>query len=212
MMQHRGMDGAAIGNLRGETLDERMRRIRLERLAAVARLTHEETPWFAVRVWTGRETAVDNALSGIGVHALVPMRKGPDLRRRHRIIPGQMMPVIHGYVLVQVDPGAESLDALKGVEHVIEVLGGCLSPRRLAKEEVNHFKDMAADGAYDWERPSDLVVATGDLVRIIGGPFSEFNAVVVTANGKGKGDVVVSVNILGGDVPVTLPLAMLEKL
>lgn len=212
MMQHRAMDGAAVGSLRGETLDERMRRIRLERLAAVARITREETPWFAVRVWTGRETAVDNALSWIGVHALVPMRKGPDLRRRHRIIPGQLMPVIHGYVLVQVEPDAESLDALKGVEHVIEVLGGCLSPRRLGSSEVNHFKDMADNGAYDWEGPSDLVVAAGDRVRITGGPFSEFNAVVVTANGKGKGDVVVSVNILGGDVPVTMPLAMLEKL
>lgn len=212
MMQHREMDGAAIGCMRGETLDERLRRIRLERLSAVARLTHDETPWFAVRVWTGRETAVDNTLSAIGVHALVPMRKGPDLRRRGRVISGHMMPVIHGYVLAQVEPDAESLDALKGIEHVIEVLGGCLSPRRLGRAEVNHFKDMADNGAYDWERPSTLVVTIGDRVRITGGPFSEFSAVVVTPNGKGRGDVVVSVNILGGDVPVTLPLAMLENL
>ncbi len=88
------------------------------------RINGGKAPWFALRVWTGREKVVGDALTTMGVRSLVPMRKGPDLRRRHRVIPGTMMPVIHGYVLVQMLPQPEYLAGLQGLEHAIDVLGG----------------------------------------------------------------------------------------
>jgi transcriptional antiterminator NusG len=123
-----------------------------------------------------------------------------------------MQPVIYGYVLVQSAPQPAVLVAFKGVDDVIGILGGAESPMRITLNEINRFKAMAEAGAYDWEAPSGLVVKAGDRVKTTDGPFAGFVATVVTPNGKGKGDVVISVDIFGRETPVTVPLAMLEKL
>lgn len=218
MMQHRGMVGAPIASQSGDRFDERMRRITdglLDEGALVTvncRISGGKVPWFALRVWTGREKSVEKALESVGVRSLVPMRKGPDLRRRHRVIEGAMMPVIHGYVLVQMLQQPEYLAGLQGLEHAIDVLGGCERPMRVSDKEVSRFNALAVDGAYDSERPVDLLVTAGEPVWITAGPFNNQKAIVVTPNRKGRGDVVVAIDFMGGEVPVTVPLALLRKL
>lgn len=211
MMQHRNFNGTLIAECRGMSFEERERAERLEELEKIARIIHADSPWFALRVMTGREISVKTALDDLGITALVPQRKGPDYRRRHRIIPGTMQPVIYGYVLVQSDPHPAVLVAFKAVQDVLGVLGGAEKPMRVTASEISRFKGMADAGLYDWEKPCSLIVKAGDKVRIAAGPFEGIGAVVVTPNAKGKGDVVVSVGLLGGDVPMTLPLAMLEN-
>ncbi len=176
------------------------------------RISGGKAPWFALRVWTGREKMVENALEEMGVRSLVPMRKGPDLRRRGRVIEGVMMPVVHGYVLVQMFARAEYLTGLQGIEHAIDVLGGCEKPMRIGDKEVSRFNTLALGGTYDWERPADLIVVAGEPVWITAGPFNNQKAIVVTPNRNGRGDVVVAIRFMGGEVPVTVPLALLRKL
>ncbi len=218
MMQHRQMDGILVAIAKRESFDERMQRISASLLDEGAlvtlncRINGGKAPWFALRVWTGREKAVETALDAMGIHCLVPMRKGPDLRRRHRIIEGQMMPVIHGYVLVQMVAKAEYLSGLQGVEHAIDVLGGCERPMRISDREVSRFNALARSGAYDAEKPVDLVVREGEPVLVTEGPFRSQQAIVVTPNRKGRGDVVIAIRFMGGEVPVTVPLALLQKM
>ena len=176
------------------------------------RINGGKAPWFALRVWTGREKVVDDALARMGVRSLVPMRKGPDLRRRHRVIPGTMMPVIHGYVLVQMLPQPEYLAGLQGLEHAIDVLGGCERPMRISDKEVSRFNALALSGTYDSERHVELQVTAGEPVWITAGPFNNQKGIVVTPNRNGRGDVVVEIRFMGGEVPVTVPLALLRKL
>lgn len=210
--------GAPIGTGGRDCFRERMRRITdsmLDEGALVTlncRINGGKAPWFALRVWTGREKAVEKTLEDMGIRSLVPMRKGPDYRRRGRIIEGSMMPVIHGYVLVQMLAQPEYLAGLQGVDHAIDVLGGCENPRRLSDKEVNRFNMLARDGEYDYERPVDIVLKAGDRVLITDGPFYEWKAIVVTPSSKGHGDVVVSTSMMGREVPVTVPLASLQKL
>ncbi|MBD9635954.1 antitermination protein NusG [Ensifer sp. ENS07] len=218
MMQHRELVGSPIANDGKDGFRERMRRITdgmLDEGALVTlncRINGGKAPWFALRVWTGREKAVEKTLEDMGIRSLVPMRKGPDYRRRGRIIKGQMVPVIHGYVLVQLLPRPEYLAGLQGVEHAIDVLGGCEQPRRLSDAEVNRFNTLARGGEYDFERPAEIVVEAGNRVLITDGPFAKLTAQVVTPNRNRRGDVVVSVSIMGGEVPVTVPLALLQML
>lgn len=218
IMQHRGITGQPIATRTGDRFRDRMRRITDSMLDEGALLTMNcrisggKAPWFALRVWTGREKAVETTLETMGVRSLVPMRKGPDLRRRGRVIEGTMMPVVHGYVLVQMMPIAQYLTGLQGLEHAIDVLGGCESPRRLSDTEVNRFNVLARGGEYDFERPVEIVVRDGDRVLVTGGPFGGLTATVVTPNSKCRGDVVVSSSIMGREVPVTVPLALLQKL
>jgi len=212
MMQHRGFTGVAIATRSRASFDDVEREARLEALERASRIIHADSPWFALRVMTGKEVAVQEALEVLGITSLVPMRKGPDLRRRHRVIPGSLQPVIYGYVLVQSDPAPDVLVSFKGLNDVIGVLGGAEKPMRVTASEIKRFKAMADAGLYDWEKPCGLIVAAGDRVRTTDGPFSGFIATVVTPNGKGKGDVVISVDIFGRETPVTVPLAILEKL
>jgi transcription termination/antitermination protein NusG len=218
IMQHKGMSGLPIAVGSGDRFKDRMRRITdgmLDEGALVTvncRINGGKAPWFALRVWTGREKAVENSLDAMGIRSLVPMRKGPDLRRRGRVIEGAMMPVIHGYVLVQMMASAEYLAGLQGVDHAIDVLGGCERPMRLSDKEVSRFNALALGGAYDWERPVDMILKVGEPVFVDAGPFSGQKAIVVTPNRKGRGDVVVAIDFMGGEVPVTVPLALLKKL
>lgn len=218
MMQHRTVVGSPIANFYGDRFEDRMKRISASLLDEIGlvmvncRMNGGRAPWFALRVWTGKEKAVESSLEQLGICSLVPMRKGPDLRRRHRVIEGTMMPVIHGYVLVQLIAKAEYLAGLLGVEHAISVLGGCDRPMRVREAEVKRFNDLAASGAYDSQRSVAISVRAGERVRLGDGPFRGFGAVVVTPNRKEHGDVVVTVRIMGGEVPMTVPLAMLEKL
>lgn len=212
MMQHRGLKGVAIATRSGSSFDHVEREARLELLERAARIIGADSPWFALRVMTGRELAVQEALEVLGINSLVPMRKGPDLRRRHRVIPGSLQPVIYGYVLVQSHPLPDILVAFKGLDDVIGVLGGAEKPMRVTASEINRFKAMAEAGLYDWEKPCGLVVAAGDRVKMSAGPFEGWAGVVVTPNSKGKGDAVVMINLMGGEIPMTVPLAILEKL
>lgn len=212
MMQHRGLSGVAIATRSRASFDDVEREARLEVLERASRIIHGDSPWFALRVMTGKEVTVQEGLEVLGITSLVPMRKGPDLRRRHRVIPGSLQPVIYGYVLVQSDPSPDILVAFKGLDDVIGVLGGAEKPMRVTASEINRFKAMADAGLYDWEKPCGLVVVAGDRVRMSAGPFEGWSGMVVTPNSKGKGDAVVLVNLMGGEVPMTIPLAILEKL
>ncbi|RVL53943.1 transcription termination/antitermination NusG family protein [Sinorhizobium meliloti] len=218
IMQRSTFTGSPIALHGHDRFADRMRRITdglLDEGALVTtncRINGGKAPWFALRVWTGREKDVEKSLDAMGIRSLVPMRKGPDLRRRHRLIEGQMMPVIHGYVLVQLLAEPQYLAALQGIEHAIDVLGGCEKPRRLSDVEVNRFNMLARGGEYDFERTVKISVNAGDRVLIKAGPFGGMTATVVTPNKRGRGDVVVTVVGWLGEVPVTAPLALLERL
>lgn len=207
-MQHRTFTGQTIGVAKDGDQD------RAERLTRLRQCCESGLPmrWFAARVMTGREKAVENQLAGLGVEALVPMRKGPDLRRRHRVIPGVMMPVIHGYVLVNMPNSGVLLAGLTAVEYFLSVVGGYDCPMPITPEEVRRFKGLADDGAFDWEKQTGKQFSRGDQVKIWDGPFVGFSGEVVSCRSDGRGDVVVTLDMFGGKVPVTVPLAICDKL
>lgn len=218
MMQHRGVNGVAIGGLGCRSFEERERAMRLELLESVGRITHDNSPWFALRVMTGREIAVKLSLEELGITSLVPMRKGKTWERRGRKIEGVMQPVIFGYVLVQSDPSPDVLVSFKGVSDVLGVLGGAEKPMRVTSQEISRFKAMAEAGAFDWKRV-EISFSAGEKVRISAGPFAGFIAEVVTgetrggeAGSKAADLIVVTVEVFGRPTALTLPLVMLEKL
>ena len=210
MMRPKGLVGAAIG-VGSLSFEDRLRLDKLQRLESVARVTHADSPWFVLRCWTGHEVSVRLQLEELGINALVPQRRGPDYRRRHRIIPGQMMPVIHGYVLVQMDPIPEGLAALDAVSHAIDVLGGCEFPKRLLPSEVARFNALAESGIYDWQQ-ENVVYRKGDKVSVKEGFFCGAQGLVISARPDGKGDAVIEMDVLGRMVPVNIPLALIEKI
>ncbi|ARO22931.1 transcription antitermination NusG domain-containing protein [Rhizobium sp. TAL182] len=210
-MQRDKFEGIPIGVARSESFEYRMRRIRAEMLPAASLRTGADSPWFAVRVMSGREIAVYEALDEAGIEAVVPMRMGPEYRRRGRKIPASKIPVMTGYVLVRFFASDQAFLAIRGFEHVIDVVGGCMSPHRIPDSEVKRFKALADGGDLNWERPV-TVFKRGEKVRVSDGPFASFSGEIISCRNDGKGDAVVEMHLFSGTVPVLMPLAILEKI
>ncbi|TWD54530.1 transcriptional antiterminator NusG [Agrobacterium vitis] len=210
MMQHKDVSGVAIGG--PVSCDDFERMIRLDTLRLGHRDCGLKRRWFAVAVASGREKAVENDLQALGVEALVPLRKIPKRKRGPRVFPEQWVPVIHGYILVCLPAQVDILAGLLGVKGVRGLVGGFEFPRPLLTEEVNNFKRLAKAGAYDADVVCGFTLARDEKVRVKAGPFAGMMAVTVTPSTRGKGEVVVLIDLLGAMVPVTLPLALVEKL
>jgi len=215
MMQHRDIKGQVIEiTERALAKCEQAFFSRANREGDLHRIMSagESDPWFAIRVMTGCEQAVEKDLQSYSIEALVPMRKGKTWERRGRKIEGRPMPVIHGYVLVRFMPDVYSMQAISSVDKVLGFLRAGEEAKRISHSEVKRFYQRAMAGEYDWKANAPTY-GRGEKVRIVDGPFEGLQAEVLTPNDGKKADmIVVSVEIFGTQTPVTLPLALIEKL
>ncbi len=177
----------------------------------IAAKNPSDKPWIVLHVWPGREQAVEMTLSENKIQAFVPICKGPKRRRHHKELPPSEKPVFMGYLFVRCHQSEHAIQGLTGFDHVRGVVGGWPIRLRLSDQNVQHFKDMAESGAYDWEVKGD-VFPVGCRVRIKEGPFASFEGEVIAFGGSGKGCPVVELDIFGRKTPILTPLAMLHRL
>lgn len=218
MMQHRGkLLGNAVsesGLLKLGRLADTQAGWKRWLLMASRRIVREHpthTRWICLRVMTGREKAVETALEALDIEALVPTRKGPEYRRRGRVIPPADIPVLIGYTLVRCVPSATAMAGLQTVNYVIGALGGWENPRPIEESFVNKYRAKAASGNYDFDRPG-IAVGKGQRVRVAEGPFGGVDGVVVSAPSGNTGNAVIELTMMGKTVPLLVPLAILELL
>jgi transcription termination/antitermination protein NusG len=215
MMQQRGIEGKVI-EITERAIAKQERAIcdkanRQDRFAAIRQAT-DNLPWFVVRTMTGCEQSVEKVLQDNAIEALVPMRKGKTWERRGRKMEGRPMPVIHGYVLVRFMPDAAAFEAVSSIDKVLGFLRMGEQAKPISHSEVKRFYQRAMAGEYDW-KSTKLTYAAGERVRIIEGPFAGHIATVVTREERKDADlVVVTVEMFGTQLPVNLPLALIEKL
>jgi transcriptional antiterminator NusG len=188
--------------------DQRLKRALLAKAAVRA---DSDASWFALKVMTGREQVVENVLAAAGVEVCVPMRKGPELRRRGRILPPKTQPVLSGYVLVRCVMSHEAIAGLLTVEHVLGTVGGNEMPWMMNAKNVRDFSYKAAEGHFDWERPAGLF-KRGMKVQIKAGLFAGHKGEIVSCRSDGKGDAVVELSFFNGVISATIPLANLNRL
>lgn len=209
-MQHRSVSGVLIDALGDVRFDDQMRHLAEDNLRAAQLRAAGDSHWFVLRVAYGRETSVEKSLADAGIECMVPMRKGPEYRRRGRIIPPTYLPVMTGYLLVRCLYSAEAMLGLKEVEHVVGVLGTCERPHMISNEEAIGFMERAIAGEFDWDKPVGFFKV--DMrVRFKRGPFERLTGVILSCRDDGKGDAVVETMLFGAPMPVLVPLAFLEK-
>lgn len=192
------------------SIDDRERAIRLAYLDE-AKSPPPDSAWYVLRVSFGREKAVESELTARHIEAFVPMRKGPERMVRGRKRPALMLPAVTGYVLVRTVVTDKVCAGLTAIEDVLQLVGTAGAPHPVRHDEIKRFRVLADEGKLDWEKMSTVLLERGEVVRITDGPFGSFLARVVTPNGRGHGDVVVEADIFGRMTPLTLPLAILEK-
>mgnify|MGYP003384322727 FL=1 len=172
--------------------------------------------WYVVHAYSGYEKKVAAAIQDrVVLHGmeenfgdiLVPTEevveiKGGQKRKSER----KFFP---GYVLVQMELDDDTWHLVKDTPRVMGFIGGKAGePAPITDKEAEAILQRVQDSE-DKPRPKTLFEA-GEVVRVIDGPFNDFNGVVEEVNYE-KSRVRVSVSIFGRSTPVELEFTQVEK-
>jgi transcriptional antiterminator NusG len=175
-----------------------------------------EKSWYVVQAFSGFEAHVKRSLEeriereGLTEHfgeILVPteevveIRGGQKRRSERKFFPG--------YVLVQMDLNDETWHLVKNVPKVLGFIGGTADrPAPISAKEADAILQRVQEGV-DKPRPK-VLFDVGEVVRVIDGPFNDFNGVVEEVNFE-KAKLLVAVQIFGRSTPVELEFSQVEK-
>ena len=132
---------------------------------------------------------------------VVEMKEGTKRSTERKFFPG--------YVLVQMEMDDETWHLVKQVPRVLGFIGGSSDrPAPITDKEANNILQRVIDGS---DKPQPKVMfESGELVRVIDGPFNDFSGVVEKVNYE-KNRLQVAVQILGRSTPVELDFGQVEK-
>lgn len=172
--------------------------------------------WYVVHAYSGYEKKVAASLKErVDLHdmrdrfgeVLVPteevveMRAGQKRRSERKFFPG--------YVLVQMDLDNDTWHLVKKTPRVLGFIGGKAdAPAPITDAEAQAILNRIEEGV-ETPRPKTLF-EPGEMVRVIDGPFNDFNGVVEEVNYE-KSRLNVAVLIFGRSTPVELEFAQVEK-
>lgn len=172
--------------------------------------------WYVVQAFSGYEKSVKRSLEEriarfemqekfgqilVPTEEVVEMRNGKKRRSERKFFPG--------YVLVEMEMDDDTWHLVKEAPRVLGFIGGKKDqPAPISQKEVDSILNRIQEGT-DKPRPKVLFEA-GELVRIIDGPFNDFNGVVEEVD-YDKSRMRVSVSIFGRSTPVDLQFIQVEK-
>ena len=114
-----------------------------------------------------------------------------------------------GYVLVQMELGNDTWHLVKETPRVLGFIGGKAdAPAPITEKEVSAILQRVEDGV-EAPRPKTMF-EPGEMVRVVDGPFNDFNGVVEDVNYE-KSRLNVAVLIFGRSTPVELEFSQVEK-
>lgn len=154
--------------------------------------------WFALLVWSGRETAVAAALGEAGIAAYVPEGRQVVARRHCRAAVVVLSPVMPGYVFVAgLDGVGAALWREDGRRMALGVVARRSDERPIAipEGEILRLRALQAAGGFDVLPLAPgrrrTTVRIGDRVTVHGGPLAGAEGVVEGLLRRGGRDVVV---------------------
>ncbi|HEX5501664.1 MAG TPA: transcription termination/antitermination protein NusG [Thermomicrobiales bacterium] len=205
-----------------ETTNETMRTRRRRRAEAAAAPAPAEraatgadqSAWYVIHTYSGYENKVkknlEQRVSTLDMadkifEIVVPTEEEIEIRngQRHTV----QKKVFPGYVLVKMLMSDDSWYVVRNTPGVTSFVGMGNKPTALGEAEVQAIiKQMAA------EAPRvKVTLGVGQAVRIIDGPFADFQGVIDEINQE-KGKVKVLVSFFGRETPVELDFLQIEKL
>jgi transcriptional antiterminator NusG len=114
-----------------------------------------------------------------------------------------------GYVLVEMEMTDETWHLIKDVPKVMGFIGGTADkPAPISQKEADAILNRVQEGV-DKPRPK-VLFEPGEMVRVVDGPFNDFNGVVEEVD-YDKSRLKVAVLIFGRSTPVELEFHQVEK-
>lgn len=171
--------------------------------------------WYVIHTYSGFESkakqALEERIKALGKEdlfeqILVPQEQVVELRNgKKRTTTRKYFP---GYMLVKMELNNETWHIVKNTPKVTGFVGGTESPAMVPEEEVLRITNQMVEGAVA-PKPK-LTFDKGESVRVVDGPFANFNGVVDEVK-PDKGKLRVMVSIFGRSTPVELDFIQVEK-
>ena len=176
------------------------------------------TKWYVVRAISGKEKKVKDMIEleveRMGMSSQVPqvliptekvfqIRAGKKVSKERNFFPG--------YVLLEADLSGEVAHSIKNLPNVIGFLGAEKGgePLPLRQSEVNRILGTV-DELAESEEALNIPFVVGETVKVIDGPFNNFNGVIEEINEE-KRKLKVMVKIFGRKTPLELSYMQVEK-
>lgn len=177
-------------------------------------MTEEKKRWYILHTYSGHENYVVKMLNEyirregledyfsdiiVPTEEVVEMRAGRKRKSQRKFFPG--------YVLIHMVMNDQTLLLVRNVPKILRFIG-TERPASISDEEAAKILQRVEEGE---NKPKPKVLfEPGEVVRVIEGPFADFNGVVEDVSYE-KSRLRVSVSIFGRSTPVELEFGQVEK-
>ena len=174
----------------------------------------QEKQWYVLHTYSGYEDAVAKNLKqrieSLGMedkifNVIVPKEKKIKIKAGKRKVTEEK--IYPGYVIVEMVVTDDSWYVVRNTPNVTGFVGAGTTPVPVSATEIESLKKRMGG-----EEPQyKIEVKLGEMVKIIDGPFKDFDGKVSEVD-EGRGKVRVLVNMFGRDTPVELDSLQIKKL
>jgi len=171
--------------------------------------------WYVVHTYSGYEEKVKAALEerikaygkeDMFGEILIPSEKVVEMIKGEKKISSRKF--FPGYILVNMELNDETWHIVRNTPKVTGFIGTRKSPISIPETEVKEIMRQIEEGTL---RPKPKVTfERGDSVRIVDGPFANFNGIVDEVKPE-KGRLRVLVSIFGRYTPIELEFLQVKK-
>jgi transcriptional antiterminator NusG len=177
--------------------------------------------WFVVHTYAGYENKVKQNLASrvrsMNVEdriyeVVIPMEDVIEFKGGRKVVVQKK--VFPGYLMVRMELDDDSWYVVRNTPGVTGFVGSGAKPTPLSRREVEDIlgvgKPEGAEVAQKKARPR-LEFETGEQVRVVAGPFADFNGAISEID-VDRSKLKVLVNIFGRETPVELEFGQVSKL
>lgn len=174
--------------------------------------------WYIVRAVSGKEKKCKEYLdieinrlkmSSYIAQVLVPTERVIQVRNGKKTIKDKN--ILPGYIMVQTNLEGEVKHLIKSIPNIMGFLSGVQGgdPMPMRENEVNRILGKA-DESLDLEDQMLIDFTIGDSVKVVDGPFNNFDGVIEEVNEEKK-KLKIMIKIFGRKTPVELNYMQVEK-
>jgi len=173
--------------------------------------------WYIIHTFSGQEIKVKDSLQDtikqknlnkffgkilIPTEDIIEIKSGKKKKSKRKIFPG--------YILIEMTLTNETWYLVQNISHVFGFVGGKIGhPLPISDNEAKNILEKIKESTYK-PKPKTLFEA-GEMIRVIDGPFSDFNGTVEEVN-YDKNRLCVGVLIFGRSTPIDLDFSQVEKI
>ena len=174
----------------------------------------QQKNWYVIHTYSGYEDAVTKNLKqrieSLGMedkifNVLVPKEKKIKIKNgKRKVVEEKIYP---GYVLVEMIVADDSWYVVRNTPNVTGFVGAGTVPVPVSEKEIEILKKRIGVEVPQYK----IDVKIGDPVKIIDGPFKDFDGKVSEIDAE-RGKVKILVNMFGRDTPVELDSLQIKKM